>query len=394
MAFAETSSARLAYTEEASYGVNPATGAQFLRITSESLKQTQQRTTSEEVTGNRNPRESIRTGINAEGSVEFEVSVNAIDDIILEGACMADLPAAPSLITGSLQAVASTQKIVSSGTPSLAGISKGQWVRLAGFTNAENNGIFRAASASTSTELELIASSGIVDEASAAGRKVQPSQMIRPSNSLKSYTLERQWLGGVNVYEPFSGMVVESLDLTIAKEAVITGSISFMGQDMGAPTTSSGIGTVTAAGTEQIASAVDNFRNVREGSLATDTTERTVELSLSLKNGTRMKKDAASATPFGVGLGVIELTGKWKVYLQTKALVDKYRGNTVTPLSFRINGPSSTSPDYVITLPKVRFTDVSDPISGNSDDGYVDISWQGETDSDGVALQFDKVPAI
>lgn len=393
MALAETSSARVAYSEESSYGVNPATGAKFLRIKSESLKQTQQRTTSEEVTGDRNPRESIRTGINAEGGIEFEFSANNFDDII-EGAFMNDLPSAPALITGSLAAVASTQKITSSGTPSLAGIAKGQWVRLAGFTDPANNGIFQAASASTSTELELIALSGIVDEASASGRKVQPSQMIRPSNSLKSYQIERQWLGGVSIYERFSGMVIESLDLNIAKEAVITGSISLTGQDMAAPTSSSGMGTIAAAGTEQIASAVDSFRNVREGALSSDSTERTVELSLSMKNGTRLKKDAASATPFAVGLGVIELTGKWKIYLSVKALIDKYRNNTVTPLSFRINGPTSTSPDYVITLPKVRFTDVMDNITGNSDDGYADISWQAETDSNGVAIQIDKVPAI
>lgn len=392
MAEAETSSARLAIAEESTYGTNPATGAKFLRITSESLKQTQQRVTSEEVTGNRNPRESIRTGINAEGGVDFEFSVNNFDTLI-EGAMMNDLPAAPTLITGSLQAVAATQKITSSGTPSLAGIVKGQWVRTSGFTNAANNGVFCAAAASTSTELTLETGSGIVDEASASGRNVQPSQMIRPSNSLKSYTLERQWTD-ITVFEQFNGMVVESLDLSLAVEQTITGSVSFMGKDAAAPTTSSAIGTISAAGTEQIAAAVEAFRNVREGGYVSDTTYRTTELSLSLSNATRIKKDAASLTPFGVGLGVIEITASWKVFLANKNLIDKYRNNTTTALSFRILGPGASDPTYIFTLPKARITDLSDPITGNSEDGFINLSLAAETDTNGVAFQIDKLPAI
>lgn len=392
MAEAETGSARLAICEESTYGTNPATGAKFLRITSESLKQTQQRTTSEEVTGNRNPRESIRTGINAEGGVEFEFSVNNFD-LLIEGAMMADLPAAPSLITGTLTAVAATQKITSSGTPSLAGIVKGQWVRTSGFSNAANNGIFRAASNSTSTELTLETGSGITDEVGASGRNVQPSQLIRPGSTLHSYTLERQWTD-VGVFEQFNGMVIESLDLSLAVEQTITGSVSFMGKDAAAATGTTGMGTIAAAGTEQIAAAVEAFRNVREGSLAADTDYRTTELSLSFSNATRIKKDAASLTPFGVGLGVIEITASWKVFLADKDLVDKYRANSTTPLSFRILGPSASDPTYVFTLPKARITDLTDPITGNSEDGFINLSLAAETDANGVAFQIDKVPAI
>lgn len=392
MAEAETSSARLAIAEESTYGTNPATGASFLRITSESLKQTQQRVTSEEVTGNRNPRESIRTGINAEGGVDFEFSVNNFD-LLIEGAMMNDLPSAPTVISGSLAAVAATQKITSSGTPSLAGIVKGQWVRLAGFTNPANNGIFRAAAASTSTELTLETGSGIVDEASSSGRSVQPSQMIRPSNSLKSYTLERQWTD-ISVFEQFNGMVIESLDLSLAVEQTITGSVSFMGKDAAAPTTSAGIGTIAAAGTEQIAAAVEAFRNVREGGFVADTSYRTTELSLSFSNATRIKKDAASLTPFGVGLGVIEITANWKVFLANKNLIDKYRNNTTTPLSFRVLGPGASDPTYIFTMPKARITDLSDPITGNSEDGFINLTLSAETDTNGVAFQIDKVPAI
>lgn len=390
MAEAETSSARLAYAKESSYGVNPGTGAKFMRITSESLGQKQQRTTSEEVTGNRLPRESIRTGVTAEGDVNFEFSVDNFDDM-LEGTMMAALPAAPSLINSTIAVVASTQKFTAAS--GLSGIAKGQWFRTSGFTDPANNGIFRAAAASTGTEIQVDAGSGLVDEASAASRKIQPSQMLRPGSTLKSFTFERQWTD-TTIFEPFVGMVIESLNLSIAREQKITGSVSLMGKDSVSPANSTTMGTIAAAGTQQIASAIDSFRSVREGDLAVDTTYRTTELSFTFNNATRVKKDAASLSPFGVGLGVIEITAEWTVFLSTKALIDKYKNNSTTLLSFRIIGPSASAADYVFTFTKARITDLSDPITGNSDDGYIKLSLAAETDSDGVAFQIDKVPAI
>lgn len=391
MAEAETSDARIAYTKETgSYGVNPGTGAKYLRITSESLKEEQQRTSSEEVTGDRNPRENIRTGENAAGGVNFELSPNNFDDMF-EGAAMATLPAAPALISSSIQAIASSQTFVAAS--GLAGVLKGQWFRTAGFTSPLNNGIFRAAADSTATIITAETGSGLVDEASAAGRKIQFSQLLRPGSTRKSFTLERQWTD-INVFEPFPGMVIESLDLTIAKEAKITGAIKFMGKGGAAASVTTTMGTIAAAGIEHIDAAIDTLRNVRQGSFVTDTTFRTTDISFSLSNKTRMKKDAASLTPFDVGLGVIECTGKWKVFLASKTLIDTFRNNANTSLSFRIIGLTALLPDYVFTFPQIRITDLNDPITGNSDDGFLDLSWTAETDANAVAIQIDKLPII
>lgn len=389
MAEAETSSARLAYVKESSYGVNPGTGAKFLRITSESLKQDQQRTTSEEVTGSRLPRESIRTGVSASGDVNFEVSAGTIDDLF-EGAMMASLPAAPSVITASIAAVASTQKFTAAS--GLGGLVKGQMVRTAGFTAPANNGIFRLAANSTATEITVETGSGIVDEASAS-RSIQPSQMLRPGSTLKSFTLERQWTDAT-IFEEFNGMVIESLSLSAAVDQVMTGSVTFMGKDAGTVGTSSVMGTVAAVNTEQIASAVEALRNIREGGYVADAAYHTTELSLQFNNATRIKKDAASLSAFGVGLGIIECTATWKIFLSSKALIDKFRANTTTSLQWRIIGLGASSPTYVITMTKARITDLDDPITGNSEDGFLNLTLMAETDADGVAFQIDKIPTI
>lgn len=389
---AETSQGRLAYAAESTYGTNPATGAKFARITSESLAETPSYVVSEEINGSRNPRDQIRTAVGAGGGVDFEFSINNFDDLVLVGGLMASLPAAPSLITGNIAAVAATQKLTSSGTPSLAGISKGQWFRTSGFSNAANNGIFRAAANSISTEVQAITGSGIVDEASAA-RNVQPSQLIRPGSTLKSWTLERQWTDDT-IFQIFLGMVVESLSLSMAVEQKITGSLNFVGKSAAAAATSSGIGTVSAAGTESIAAAVDAFRGFREGTLASDSAYKLTEINLSFNNATRIKRAISDLTPFGVGLGIIEIEAAVKLFLANKNLIDKFKDNTVTPLSWRIEGPASSDPDYVITMPEARITALTNPLSGNSQDGFIDATFMAETDSDGVAFQVDKIAAI
>lgn len=389
MAEAETSDAKLAIAVESEYGVNPESGAKFFRLTSESLKQNQGRVVSEEVTGDRNPRQSIRTSVDSGGAVNFEFSGNNFDDLIA-GAMMADFPAVPTIIATDIAAVAATQKFTAAS--GLDGIVKGQWFRTADFTDPANNGRFRAAADSTATEITAEPGSGIVDESSAA-RRIQPSQMIRPGSTLKSFTFERQWTD-ISVFEQFNGQVVESLDLSMAQEQVITGTANFVGKDAAAPTTSSAMGTIAAAGTEQIAATVEALRGVREGSLAADTALRLTELSLSFSNATRLKRDAASLTPFDVGLGIIVVEVTASFYLANKDLIDKYRGNTLTPFSWRIEGPGATDPDYIFTAPSMRINDLDDPISGNSADGFINATLMAETDADGVAFQIDKLPAI
>lgn len=386
MAEAETSDARLAYSRESTYGVNPGSGAKYLRMTSESLQRRQGNTKSEEITGDRNPRQNIRTTIDAGGDFSFEFSANNFDDL-LEDACMADFPVMPSVIEASIEVDGDTQKFTAAS--GLGGLVKGQWIRTFGFTNPENNGLFQLAANSSETEIQVLAGSGIVDESSAT-RSIQPSAMLRPGSTLHSATYEKQFTD-ISKYEAFVGMVVESLSLSMSREQVITGSVSLVGKDSLAPTGSTGMGTISAAGTELVVAAVDALRGIREGSLIEDTDLRITELSMTLSNATRLKRGAADDTPFSVGLGILDVELSASFYFSDDSLIAKYRNNAVTPFSFRIDCPGMS---YVFTLPQTRILDLGDPISGPSDDVYLNLTLSAETDSNGVAFQIDKLPTI
>jgi len=102
-------------------------------------------------------------------------------------------------------------------------------------------------------------------------------------------------------------------------------------------------------------------------------------------------KSASDLNPFDVGLGILDVELSAVFYFSSDSLITKYRANTVTPFSWRIDCPGVS---YVFTLPQARILDLSDPITGNSDDVYLNTTLSAETDADGVAFQIDKLPTI
>tara|TARA_R100001530_G_scaffold81934_1_gene57172 strand:- start:61 stop:996 length:936 start_codon:yes stop_codon:yes gene_type:complete len=86
MAFASTSNAKLAFGSQASgFGTPQTTGLQYMRFNNESLTFAAETATSEEITTSRGVSDVIRTAGGASGDVEFELSYDAVTDLILEG---------------------------------------------------------------------------------------------------------------------------------------------------------------------------------------------------------------------------------------------------------------------------------------------------------------------
>lgn len=86
----DTSQAELFYVEESTWGTTPSSPTlKELRFTGESLRQTTQTKVSEEIRGDRQIPDVIRTQIGVEGDINAEVSYGTLDDLFA-GAFMAD----------------------------------------------------------------------------------------------------------------------------------------------------------------------------------------------------------------------------------------------------------------------------------------------------------------
>lgn len=73
----------LGLVEESLWGVDPGTTRKLLRFTNESLASVEESTESQEITGDRQTRDVIRTAFNVQGELGFELSADAFDDLFM-----------------------------------------------------------------------------------------------------------------------------------------------------------------------------------------------------------------------------------------------------------------------------------------------------------------------
>ena len=193
---ADSAGAKLVWAAETTWGTNPTTGFTYLRFTSDSLEQNTDTTESAEVTADREPRGAVRTATRASGGINFEFTADTFDTV-LEHALMSAFTAD---IAKSAQSIDITNDEAALGTATLTdtasanafnSVVAGQWLKLAGFTAAADNGytyVAAKASANAVTAYGL----AFVDEAGQTDIAIT-GQMLRIGTTKKSMSIERQW---------------------------------------------------------------------------------------------------------------------------------------------------------------------------------------------------------
>lgn len=381
--FADTSNAAIAIAQESTFGVNPGSGFVYARFTSDTLEQDNASKTSAEVTGDRNPRGLVRTDVSAKGDINFEFSANNYD-ILLEGLLTDDW-------TGELGVSAHNLTIsgVSSGAFTVtdntgggfANAVLGQWVKLGGFST--NGTIYARIVSKTSSS--VVGVHGTRAAGDAVTNEVGTNNTIDGSHltlgtTKKSFSIERQWLD-IAVYELFTGMTVSTGSMKIAPGEIMTGKFSFLGSSQDDDTVSHA-GTPAAAGGELVMNAVDNVEAVMHGSFKSNSTMCFTEISFDMNNKLRLQHCIGTLGAVGIGLGVAEIKGTLKAFLEDITLIDEYLNFSLTSLAFRLKDSSGRT--MIFTFPQIRFGTGRDSISGNAADGVVDLTWTAEKE-DGIS---------
>lgn len=380
MAFADTSNAAIAIAKEVTYAVNPATGAVYARFTSDTLAHETESKSSEEVTGDRNPRGLIRTNISARGDLNFEFSDNNFD--LLLGGALTSTFSSPLAVTNAdvtISGASGGQFSLSSTSSPFTSVVVGQWIRLEGF--ATNGTIYCRVIAKA--DADNLTAQGTRDDGTAVTNEVAASGIDVDGEHMKLgttktfFTIEREWLD-VNVFDLFTGMAVGAASLTITPGDFISGRFSFLGAKQQV-FTSSQIGSITAAGGERVLNAVDNVDAVMEGVFTSESTFCFSEISFDIDNRLRAQNCIGTLGASGVGLGVAEITGTLKAFLEDETLLSKFVDYQASKLSFRLL--DSDGNVMIFTFPQLKFATGTDFITGNAADGIVELTWTAEKEN-------------
>ena len=377
MTFGTSSRVQLRAKPEATFGTVVGTGNHYaLRLTGESLKYAITTTQSNEIRSDRQVTDLILTGGGASGGMNFEWSYGEYDDL-LQGVLFGTWgnlagTTGEATITATFAATTIT---ASAGTP-FSNIIAGQWVRISGAVNQQNNGWFKVVTATSSTVLTFAAAT-FTSETATANVKVQASRLANGTTQ-RSFSLERS-NADLTQFTVFRGMTPSTLSLSIKPGAVLTGSMEFMGKDGARAATTYMPGTTTASLTGAVYNGVSNIANILEGGAAITTTAITA-FDLNVNNNLRGQQAIGTLGYVGIGNGVCAVTGSISMYFADGTYYDKFLAASASSLSLRVqNGAGGEG--YVLTLPNIKYTDGSYPTPGINQDIMVTLPFQALRDT-------------
>lgn len=201
--------------------------------------------------------------------------------------------------------------------------------------------------------------------------------ILKNGSTKKSFTLEKKFADKA-LFHSFTGMMINSLSLSIASKQVITGKMDFIGKAGATAAVSVGTGDPTAATTFDIMTASANVGTLKEGGSALGAGIYLKKIDLQISNGLRGMDAVGNQGNVGVGQGRFELTGVVEAYFESWALYNKFKAGTATSLEFTITDGTKSD---VVLIPKIKFSDAKVVGPGNGQDVMVPLSFTALYDS-------------
>jgi len=387
MTIADTSRGEVSYVKEVTIGTTPAAALTELRFTGESLSQNKTTKTSDEIRSDRQITDLVAVDSEPSGEINVEHSYDNLDDF---------MPAA-LLSSGwsTTVAVSETDISVSDadnsyntsvGDFTAENISVGQWVKVAGCSDAANNGFKKVVSIVTG---KLIVSQTLVTES--ATTVTMSGSMIRNGVTAHGFSLQKEFTD-IGQFLFYRGMEVNTLSVDVTSNELVTGSIGFIGRTAGIAQATIGTGANIAAPTKDIFNATSNVAQVRENDIALSaSTFYAMGVSVNVDNGLRGQKAISVDGNVGIGKSRCTVTGTVNAYFSSEVLYEKFLDNTDTSLDFILtDGEGNT---YIITLPKVNYTSSNPELSGIDTDVLIAMEYQALRDeTTDSTIQIDRFP--
>lgn len=372
--------------EEVTIGVTPAAALRKLNVVSSSIDGTIGTTVSNQINPNRSESDLIRTEGSTAGDIAVEWQHGAYNDLI-EGAVGADWNTAFALTATDISAANGDSSFNSVAAAfNTATVLPGYWIKVGGFVNAGNNGIFKVVSVTTA---KIVVAATLVTEAAGPSVTVK-GQSIRNGVTRKSYSIEKEFADLTTTFVSHKGCVVNSMNISAAVGSIVTGSFNFNGMSTTYATTTIGTGADLAAISNQVFDPTDSIGTIVIDGVAFSSCVRSINLTTT--NNTRFTQCLGSLYPTNVNLGTLGVTGDMEIYFSDYTMIEKFLNGTAISLSYSF---SDAAGNYlVIDMPNVKFnTGTLSGISKNSD-VMTSLSFTALYDStETYAIQFSSLAA-
>jgi len=368
MALAETNRFRMAYSAESTWAETPSSPTLIeIPITKQGVGVDKGTKRSNRIRNDYNPGKVSMVSIGVSGSWEYELEYSTFDVFFQH--LLRGNPTTQNISESTISFVAATQTISDSGGDAFATCAAGQWIKLAGAYNSENNGLKRIVSVGSGGGSIVVAGGTAIINEGAGATVTAKSSTLRNGVIKKSLLLEQQFLD-VSEYIHHPGCRIVGGSLNVPSNDYMTGSFDIVGQKGTELSSSIGASTTAASIKDPLVSAINVGTILMDGVAATVSIK---SISLNIAGNERTRPVVHSLYSNDFGLGSIIPSGSMEVYFENEIFYDMYRDHTAFSLSWRATDDDGNA--MVFTLPECYLT-TGKPDFGKDDDVVLPMGFE------------------
>jgi hypothetical protein len=182
------------------------------------------------------------------------------------------------------------------------------------------------------------------------------SDILNTGTTVKSYSIQDAALD-ITQFRTFEGVMVNTMAMTLAPDAMTMATFGLIGQDMAQSATAPAGGTYTAYSTNE---PFDSFSGTISEGGSTIAIVNSLDFTLN-NNLSTTAVLGANVTP-QMQFGMSTLEGTMTVYYQDKALIDKFLGETESSLSI-VMDDRVAGKNYTFLMPRIKINGAAVPVA-------------------------------
>ena len=363
---------RVSIVPEVTFGVTPATPAfQVLATTGVSLRDRIGYQQSRTINNDRNVQDVIRLSKSGGGGIPMELthSPNGEGLMRMITAALASTESA-AVTTASATTTAAAKTIVTSGADwADLEVEVGDILKTSGATPTADNGFFKVTAIAGDTAT-VEASANFTG--SAGNVTVTRGARLKNGTTQQYFTVEVARLD-LQIAQLFTGCVVDSMDFTIADEAITTANFSLLAASstfIDTPISPNIFITGASYTDPTVSPVIDSIGIPTIQSEGADYAAKAINMAFA--NNAAQRTQIGSLGAQSVRFGEFGASGRITAYMEDFTEMQAYAGNTSTDIWFVALDENSKG--YSLSLPRVKFSDAGADVSGSNTDVLVELA--------------------
>lgn len=349
------------YVAESTLGTTPATPTfQRLPITSVGLNDSIDTNQSEVIRSDRQTDDLVVVDSSVAGDCSYELSYAPYKPMLTSLLQSAGVVTVAVAGATDIAAVNASSEFTSSTTNFVsAGILVGMYVKVAGFTDAANNGVFKVTSVATGA---LGVDTTLADEASGDAIDIDAEVVRNGAAVPDSYTFRKQMnapAATTSIYY-YRGCMINTMSFNFETGSILNGDMGVIGLTSEGTATAITGESITDVPSYDIMNSVSSITNIDISGLPAGVEFKT--LNLSIDNQINEAKaigtlGAADLAPFS-----LQITADIELYFEDTTVYNLYKNSSSFSVAFTLQDTSGNQ--IVMYMPFCKFEELSVPVDG------------------------------